>query len=76
VPDPTGIDSPSASNPWGRSRYKSDQFASSFDLSTIRFRSLLASRAVIFIGTLESFSTFPIASFLDWISFAFFFHKL
>ena len=68
-----------ASNPRGQSRYISDQFsASSFALSMIRLQSLLAcSQAAIFIGLSESFSTLLIASFLDWISFAFafFFHK-
>jgi hypothetical protein len=52
-------------------------FAASFGLSMIRFQSLLAcSRAAIFIGLSESFSTLLIASFLHWISFAFFFHKI
>jgi hypothetical protein len=56
----------------------SDQLPpSSFAFSKIRFRSLLAcSQGIIFIGLSESFSTLLIASFLDWISFTFFFHKL
>jgi hypothetical protein len=50
--------------------------ASTFGFSMIRFQSLLAcSHAGIFIGLSESFSTLLIASFLRWISFAFFFHK-
>ena len=73
----TGIGSPSASNPWGQSRYMSDQLsASSFALFMIRFQSLACSQAAIFIDLSESFSTLLIASFLDWISLAFLFHKL
>jgi hypothetical protein len=52
-------------------------FASIFALFMIRFRCLLvSSQPAIFIGLSESFSTLLIASFLDWVSFAFFFHKL
>jgi hypothetical protein len=66
------------SNPRSQSSYISDHFASSFDLFTlIGFQTLLVrSRTVIFISMLESFSTLLIASFLDRISFVFFFHKL
>jgi hypothetical protein len=42
----------------------------------IRFQPLLAcSHAAIFIGLSEPFSTLLVASFLDRICFAFFFHK-
>ena len=55
----------------------SDQLsASSFALFMIRFQSLACSQAAIFIDLSESFSTLLIASFLDWISLAFLFHKL
>ena len=63
-----------ASNPRGRSCDNSAQFAPFFDLFT-SFRSLLASGAVIFIGTEKSFLAFPVPSFLRWIPFAFFFHR-
>jgi hypothetical protein len=77
-PKETGIGRPSASNPRGYSRYISGNFfASSFGFSMIRFQPLLAcSHAAIFIGLSESFSTLLIASFLCWISFAFFFHNI
>ena len=43
----------------------------------IHFRSLLACfRSAVFIGLSESFSALLIASFLDWIPFAFFFHEV
>lgn len=59
-----------ASNPRGRSCDNSAQFAPFFDLFT-SFRSLLASGAVIFIGTEKSFLAFPVPSFLRWIFFRF-----
>ena len=69
---------PSASNPRSQPRYMSGQLsASSFAFSLTRFQALLAcSQAAIFIDLSKSLSTLLIASFLAWIYFTFFFHKL